>query len=354
MRLASLLFLILVFGTSMSPAQTVDPPGAWVGVESPVSTSLRGVHVVDTSVAWASGAKGSVLRSVDAGVTWTKIDVSGHDETDFRDVHAWDAQTALIMAAGSPPVLLRTSDGGQSWNEVFRHPDPTAFFDAIAFRDSEHGMAVADPIDGRLELFETKDAGVTWERLPADSRPLCPSNQHLYAASGTCLEPLADGGWMIAFGGKVEEGTANQAQVMKRSATGEWTTIPVPLQTGESAGIFSIAQFGERATVVVGGDYMIADGTDRSAAFSNDLGVSWSEPQSSVSGYRSCVRWFRHAGVDWLVCCGPSGCDVSSDGGQTWHPTSDDGYHAMSFDSTGTLGIATGSEGRLARWVPKP
>ncbi|MDP6060001.1 MAG: oxidoreductase, partial [Pirellulaceae bacterium] len=58
------------------------------------SVSLRGVSVANRDVVWASGADGTVLRSVDRGQTITTILVPGAETSDFRDVHAFDAEHA--------------------------------------------------------------------------------------------------------------------------------------------------------------------------------------------------------------------------------------------------------------------
>src|SRR3546814_2569051 len=53
--------------------------------DSGVDVRLRGISAVDADVAWASGAKGTVLRTLDGGRHWRHIVVPGADELDFRD-----------------------------------------------------------------------------------------------------------------------------------------------------------------------------------------------------------------------------------------------------------------------------
>ena len=341
-------------GNSASGQDAPERPGTWEPVDSPVFVSLRGAWAVDDDVLWASGAKGSVLRSIDGGASWRAIEVTGHAETDFRDIHAWDSRNALIMAAGAPPVLLRTEDGGEHWREVLRHADPGAFFDAIAFRNENEGWAVADPIDGRLEIFATNDGGWHWEALPAEQRPECDAAEHLYAASGTALEPLGTHDWLIGLGGAPEAGNRVEARLLHfHGESGEWRSRDVPLGTSESAGIFSVVTWGTSGVAVVGGDYQEPEGTMGIAAFSADSGVRWQSPQASPRGYRSCVRSLEWQGKPFLVSCGPNGVDASANGGETWWPLSTTGYHALSFSPSGMAGVAVGSDGRVARWVPR-
>ena len=50
---------------------------SWVLQTSPVTERLRGVSAVGEKVAWASGNKGTVVRTVDGGATWTARAAAG-------------------------------------------------------------------------------------------------------------------------------------------------------------------------------------------------------------------------------------------------------------------------------------
>ena len=89
------------------------------------------------------------------------------------------------MSSGTPALLLKTTDGGQSWQEKYRNADTAYFFDAMDFKDAKHGYILGDPISNKFLLMETKDGGESWHRfkyLP-DALP----GEAAFAASGTCL-----------------------------------------------------------------------------------------------------------------------------------------------------------------------
>jgi photosystem II stability/assembly factor-like uncharacterized protein len=69
----------------------------WTMQNSGVNVRLRGVSAVSERVAWASGAGSTVLRTADGGQTWQKLTVTT-DALDFRDVDAIDTQTAYVLA----------------------------------------------------------------------------------------------------------------------------------------------------------------------------------------------------------------------------------------------------------------
>src|SRR3954452_20433612 len=88
-------------------------------LDSGRKTSLRGLSVVDDDIAWASGSNGTVARSTNGGKTFEWLTVQGYEQRDFRDVEAFDANTAVIMAIAEPAFILKTKDGGITWKKVF-------------------------------------------------------------------------------------------------------------------------------------------------------------------------------------------------------------------------------------------
>lgn len=326
--------------------------GEFVGIDSGMSSSLRGMSIVDDRVVWVSGAKGTVLLSVDGGEHFKRCSVAGHEQTDFRDMHGIDEKTAVIMAAGAPPVLLRTEDGGVSWREVFRHPDPTAFFDSMTIREDGVGLVLADPLDGRWLMLETEDHGRTWIEVAREKSPASAEGEHAFAASGSLIAIDEAGKYWLGLGGSGAEGVPQRARVLRGdSRSGTWTSLATPMVGGTSAGIFALARGAGGRIGIVGGDYQ-DESVAPAAAYSDDDGTTWTVPESSVRGYRSSLVIQPRGGEETWFACGPTGIDVSDDRGATWRGCSDVGYHVIGFSKSGNMGLAIGSEGRIARWVP--
>src|ERR1051325_124142 len=63
--------------------------------------SLRGLCAVNAKVVWASGTKGTFLRTTDGGATWQVGAVPGAEQLDFRDVEAFDADNAFLLSIGN-------------------------------------------------------------------------------------------------------------------------------------------------------------------------------------------------------------------------------------------------------------
>ena len=100
------------------------------------------MSVVNDNIVWVSGANGMVGRSIDGGASfkWNKVD--GFAKTDFRDIEAFDANTAIIMGIDTPAVILKTIDGGITWKIVFQDKRPGMFLDAMEFFNAKSGVAI--------------------------------------------------------------------------------------------------------------------------------------------------------------------------------------------------------------------
>ena len=345
----------LAMVTRVATVAGQSSPLVWQSQPSGFTVRLRGVSAVSGDVAWASGAQGTVLRTLDGGRTWQARPVAGASALDFRDVDAVTAQTAyaLSIGPGDASRIYKTRDGGTTWTLQLTVTDPKMFLDAMAFRDEAHGVAFGDSVDGRFVVFTTANGGADWRQVPADRLPPALPGEGAFAASGTnvAMEP----------GGRIWIGTT-ASRVLRSADDGRtWTVVQTPLATGQATGIFSIAFRDATHGVVVGGNYQQEKAAVDNVATTSDGGLTWTRGPGSglapgLSGFRSVVAWWPgngRIGVDgrsggWLAV-GPSGSDWSVDDGRTWTPAGGDGYDALSLVPAASTGWATGAGGRLAR-----
>ena len=322
----------------------------WLPQSSGVPVRLRGVSAVSADVAWASGAQGTVLRTLDGGTTWQARPVTGAPTLDFRDVDAFSAQTAyaLSIGPGEASRIYKTSDGGGTWTLQLAITDPKMFLDAMAFRDVEHGTAFSDSVDGRFVIFTTSNGGADWTRVPADRLPPALPGEGAFAASGTNVA--------MGAAGQIWMGTTKSRVLRSLDDGRTWSVATTPLATGEATGIFSIAFRDATHGVVVGGNYQQEAGAVDNVAITSDGGVTWTLiRERGLSGFRSVVAWLPASSSGWLAV-GPTGSDISADDGHTWTPAGGAGYDAVSLVPRGATGWATGSGGRIghATLMPPP
>jgi len=316
----------------------------WEPQTSGVTSRLRGVSAVSAKTAWASGAAGTILRTADGGSTWQKLGIDGADQLDFRDVDAIDANTAYTLSIGPGPAsrIYKTTDAGAHWTLQFQNDDPKAFFDAMAFWDAANGLAVSDSVDGRFVVIVTRDAGAHWNPIPPDALPKALTNEGAFAGSGTNIAVLArDVAW-------IGTGASTRSRVLRTTDGGKtWTVADTPLQTSASAGIFSVAFRDRTHGLVVGGDYRKEQDPTSVAAATNDGGLTWT-PVSGLTGFRSVVAHLPGNNSFWIAV-GPSGADATEDDGKTWTKVEGAGYHAFAFAPGTHVGWGVGEQGRIAK-----
>lgn len=312
----------------------------WEMQTSGVNVRLRGVSAVSESVAWASGAGSTVLRTVDGGKSWQKLHVT--DETlDFRDVDAVNAETAYILSIGNgtDSRIYKTIDAGKTWQLQFKNDDPKAFLDAMTFWDANHGIVFGDSVDLKFYVLITADGGHTWSRVPAANLPPAQANEGAFAASGTNIAAIGKSHAWIGTG------AAAKSRVLHTSDGGHtWQVAETPLASGPSAGIFSIAFRDAKHGVVAGGDYKKEGEAVDNLAVTSDGGATW-KLVKGLSGFRSVVAYMP--GTKTLVALGPSGGDYSQDDGQTWTAITGPGFDTFSFVSGKQIGWGAGDKGKI-------
>ena len=138
------------------------------------------------------GARATVIRTIDGGKTWEDVSIRTAEEIDFRDIEAFDENTAIVLSADLPAVIYKTMDGGKSWDLEYSSTVAGTFYDAMDFWNNNEGIAFGDAMGGRLLILRTFDGGENWEELPFEQRPIAIDGQGGFAASGTCLRTYGD------------------------------------------------------------------------------------------------------------------------------------------------------------------
>jgi len=308
-----------------------------------VNTSIRGLSVVNNNVVWVSGSNGMVGKSSNAGKNWKWMTVKGFERNDFRDIEAFDANTAIIMAIADPSYILKTTDGGETWKVVYENKTRGMFLDAMEFRDPLNGMVIGDPVDGRFFMARTNNGGNSWKELPADERFVADSGEAFFAASGTNLRCLYNQSLVLASGGK------NSRLFYDK------TILDVPMTKGkESAGTFSVAVFDNfkkgkaNKIIIVGGDYTADSLIENNCFVSINGGKTWDRPKTPPHGYRSCVEFLNK---ETIVTCGINGIDYSYDGGKNFYSISKEGFNVCRYARIGNTVYLAGEKGKIGKLV---
>lgn len=336
-----LLFLLLLSTYTCMKAQTGQPQIKII--QQGTKTSLRGLSVVSDRVVWVSGSNGTIGKSTDGGDTWKWLVVKGFEKRDFRDIEAFDATTAVIIAVDTPAYILRTVDGGASWKVVYENNAPGMFLDAMEFWNEQAGIVVGDPVNGKFFIARTFDGGASWKEVPEQYKPVADSGEACFAASGTNIRILdRDEAVFVSGGLKSRAFIRNQP-----------ITLPI-IQGKESTGANSIAVMdyaklkGGTTMIVVGGDFSADTSSQQNCFYSTDRGATWTAAKKPPRGYRSCVEYLSKKHV---ITCGTTGVDYSFDGGKTWKGISNEGFHVCRIAQKGATIFLAGANGKIGKVV---
>ena len=345
-RSLAIVLLVLAALVVAPTAASAGPTASglsWRLTPTGTDAQLRGLSVVSRHVAWTSGARGTVLRTVDGGRTWQQVGPPDTATLDFRDIEAFDARTAVALTIGNGEEsrIYRTTDGGRSWTETFRNPEQAAFYNCVAFFDRRAGLAVGDPVEGEFRVLSTSDGGRSWQRVPGDGIPPALEGEFQFSASGQCVTVAGKRDAWLATGG------STVARVLHSSDRGRtWTASETPLLSNPSAGVFAVAFRTPRQGIAVGGDFLNETGGEDNLALTGDSGRTWREPANSPAGYRSAVTYHPFLG-SVLLAVGPTGSDLSLDSGRHWHQFDDGSFDTVDCGRDGAC-WASGEKGRVA------
>jgi photosystem II stability/assembly factor-like uncharacterized protein len=244
------------------------------------------------------------------------------------------------MSSGTPALVLKTLDGGVTWQEKYRNTDTTYFFDAMDFADKKHGYILGDPIDNKFVLMETNDGGETWNMFK--DRPDALPGEAAFAASGTCLR-VETSVIHIVTGGRY----CRWLELNGLSRLSNWIGFDLQIKHGKSSqGAFSIAN--GSADIIVGGDYQNDHSADSIAEKhswvtrndSNTISLASKQP----SGFQSCVEYI----YDWtFLSTGTPGSNITIDGGKTWKKIDDTSFNVCRKAKRGKLVLLAGNGGKI-------
>jgi photosystem II stability/assembly factor-like uncharacterized protein len=185
---------IVVVGERGTVLRSVDHGATWSASEAVTGATLTGVTFApDGMHGWAVGHDALILATSDAGETWRQQWQGKNLEDSFLDVLALDRER--VIAVGAYGLLVSTRDGGRTWdrrkiadddyhlNRISRGPTGTLYL------AGERGT-----------LLRSRDAGERWERIdsPYDGSfygilPLGPRTLVAYGIRGRIFRSIDDG-----------------------------------------------------------------------------------------------------------------------------------------------------------------
>lgn len=152
------IILRLVFLFSFVIQITYSQSG-WVKQNSGTTENLNTLYFTDDDNGFAAGDNGTLLRTIDGGTTW-EIESSG-TTNNLASISFVDYKNGFIVGADS--TFLKTVDGGTTWLNL--SDSLPAKFASVSFLDSMNGIAVEDVSFDTARVFKTTNGGFNWNYI---------------------------------------------------------------------------------------------------------------------------------------------------------------------------------------------
>lgn len=304
----------------------------------PVPSSVRALQVVDERTIWFAGSNGVYGYTENGGRSWQIDSIPGDSiAPHFRSV-AVTADAVFMLCIGSPAIVYKSGDKGNTWRTVYRENHPDAFYNSMKFWNDQEGIAMGDPTDGCLSILITNDGGETWRKLPCSQLPATAEGEAAFAASNSNIALSGSHAWVVTGGAK--------ARIFHTPDKGQtWAVYETPIaQGGKMTGIFSTDFYDENNGIIFGGNWEAQQENARNKAITQDGGRTWKlVADGSEPGYRSCVKYIPGGNGRELIAVGTPGISYSGNGGQSWKELSAESFYAIDFSKDGKIAWVAGN-----------
>ncbi|MDZ7335602.1 MAG: YCF48-related protein [candidate division KSB1 bacterium] len=189
-------------GTGSTVLRTIDGGLTWekVNIDTEQKYMLADIFFIDDQQGWIVGGNGSnggssiILHTTDGGNYWQfqRAPTLNHlTSVFFKDeVHGW--------ITGAHGTLLSTENGGVDWHLAVKATSNALI--AVSFVDKEHGWAI-----GTSTLIHTKDGGTTWvscDTLEGNDIVFVDRHKGWFVHAAKGIYHTEDGGntWQLQYG----------------------------------------------------------------------------------------------------------------------------------------------------------
>lgn len=306
-----------------------------VKIEEVFSDSLqviRDIQAKNSENIWFSAGEGRV-GVLQNGIP--KMASVRYNETSlrFKSIAVQDSVVYLLHPT-SPALVYKLNydeEGANSLESVYIQEEEGVFYNALAFWDSEKGILVGERDNSNcLVMMRTMDGGQTWEEISCETLPSLEKGELLFASSNSNISVRESHIW-IATGG-------TKARVFYSADYGDnWNVYNTPVIQGEvGSGIFSIDFFDKNHGVITGGKWKDKTFNKGNKAYSKNGGKTWKLfGNESYPGLQKQVVFVPNSSGKSMLSIGVNGIAYSNNV-KDWRKLSDKNLETICFvnDST--------------------
>lgn len=328
--LSSIVVLLLVL------ISTSDIFAQWTAQTSPTTETLRNVKAVDDNVVWACGYNGVVLRTIDGGTTWElkTLTDAGYYNYVVDAISANIAWVTGTLGGNLDAKIWKTTDGGTTWVEQWH--DATTFSNGLRMFDANNGVAYFDPAPANeWIILTTSDGGSTWNKVLQTNIPAADGTNGEVGLA-TTMTVLGDNVWFSSY-------TNIDSKVYRSTDKGLTWAVSGPLLSGMSSGSIYMAFRDANYGVTVGGDGL--------PGLTTDGGATWNYSTTSNGLVMRSIA--NVSGTDIFLAIADAGkSTVSYDGGLTWTEVTAtaSAKRIRNITSTNSNAWCVGETGTIHKW----
>jgi photosystem II stability/assembly factor-like uncharacterized protein len=134
-----------------------DEGTSWRPAKSPTESTLTALYFLDARHGWAVGHDTVILRSTDSGESWQQVHSAPEEQRPLLDIRFLGPEHGV--AVGAYGAYLESRDGGRTWT-ARKITDGDRHFNALAAAADRHYIAGESGA-----LFSSGDGGAQWAEL---------------------------------------------------------------------------------------------------------------------------------------------------------------------------------------------
>jgi len=331
--------ILLSFAILISHNSFLYSQSGWVAQQSNTTVKLNKVFFINSQTGWVVGESGKIIKTTNSGANWT-LQVSGTNHT-LRSVYFLNDLVGYAIGGNyysltiSFKLILKTTNGGDSWFTSFYSPDFYKSFSDICFFNTNTGYGLGfggNESESLGIITETTDGGNTWTESQTHSANIAvqfKGNKHGWIISNYYSDVYPDS--LIVL--KYDISGSNWSNVFSASQGFVSSSCFMNTTTGWIAGITNVSGFNK--------DLILK---------TTDGGINWENFNLTTLSFINSI-FFSSNDTGWYCS---SGIFKSTNSGANWinqiPSNGSDYYTSINFIDNKT-GWVVGSNGKILSTV---